>query len=92
MLIVKFTGMAKKNLEVTDESFMVEQIEESSENITGKEIVDSIMPNGIKDFADNLILKAEAIENFGKTRKGDKIEKRFSILKVLLDKKLIKLI
>ena len=76
--------MAQRNSEKeTDEPIeeIVEVVSEKKELVKEGPIID-----------DSTIYNAEVINRFGKTAVGSKIEKKGSIIKVLLDKKLIKLI
>lgn len=81
--------MAKgKNIIDNEETFLVEETETVSNEVEEKAI-EIIEPIKIED---SKMYKAEVINNFGKTLKGSTIEKKGSIIKVLLEKKLIKLI
>lgn len=81
--------MAKgKNIIDNEETFLVEEAE-TAINAVEEKAIETIEPIKIED---SKIYKAEVVETFGKTFKGSTIEKKGSIIKILLEKKLIKLV
>ena len=86
--------MAKNNPE-NKEIKEIDEVIESNEKIddvtkSGSEVKEKIIESIL--IEDSMVYKAEVISRFGKLAPGSKIEKKGSILKVLLDKNLIKLI
>lgn len=80
----------KKEVEEMDETFLVEQTDDVAPIIIEEKVIEK--PIVSVEIDNSKTYRAEVIQNFGKTLKGSIIEKKGSIIKVLLEKKLVKII